>query len=115
MTNDVFKLRILHTALDQSGRTACALVCVLHLDAKGQLNRIRWALTPCCLLAAGGILFKVYVIGDEVNVVKRLSLPDMEDGKEEDDIGVRSFSRVSSAAASLNEAGFEAVSKTAGK
>jgi hypothetical protein len=64
---------------------------------------------------AGGILFKVYVIGEEVNVVKRLSLPDMEDGKEGDDLGVRSFSRVSSAAASLNEAGFEAVSKTAGK
>eukprot|EP00243_Klebsormidium_subtile_P003341 TRINITY_DN16707_c0_g1_i1.p1 TRINITY_DN16707_c0_g1~~TRINITY_DN16707_c0_g1_i1.p1 ORF type:complete len:413 (-),score=66.68 TRINITY_DN16707_c0_g1_i1:165-1403(-) len=63
----------------------------------------------------GGILFKVYVIGDEVNVVKRLSLPDMEEGNEGDDIGVRSFSRVSSAAASLNEAGFEAVSKTAGE
>jgi inositol-1,3,4-trisphosphate 5/6-kinase/inositol-tetrakisphosphate 1-kinase len=63
----------------------------------------------------GGILFKVYVIGEEVNVVKRLSLPDMEDGKEGDDLGVRSFSRVSSAAASLNEAGFEAVSKTAGE
>jgi hypothetical protein len=74
-----------------------------------------WLVLMLVLAYAGGILFKVYVIGEEVNVVKRLSLPDMEDGKEGDDLGVRSFSRVSSAAASLNEAGFEAVSKTAGK
>ena len=51
-------------------------------------------------------MFKVYVVGHVVRVVKRLSLPDMPTNRKEEDLrvdsGLASFSRISSAAAASN-------------
>lgn len=59
----------------------------------------------------GGVLFKVYVIGESVRVVRRLSLPDVIEGeKKKKGEGLKSFDRVSSSSAAaaahgiLNEA-----------
>eukprot|EP01018_Ginkgo_biloba_P023772 Gb_34303 [translate_table: standard] len=51
----------------------------------------------------GGVLFKVYIVGDTVKVVRRFSLPDVH---EDDSLGygVIPFPRVSSAAASADDA-----------
>lgn len=51
----------------------------------------------------GGVLFKVYVIGDAIKVVRRYSLPDLEEG-EKVGYGLKSFPRVSCAAATAEEA-----------
>ncbi|KAG0620929.1 hypothetical protein M758_4G255600 [Ceratodon purpureus] len=50
----------------------------------------------------GGVLFKVYVIGDAIKVVRRFSLPDLSE--KDMGYGVKSFPRVSSAAATADEA-----------
>lgn len=52
---------------------------------------------------AGGVLFKVYVIGNAIKVVRRYSLPDLGEG-DQVGFGVKSFPRVSSAAATAEEA-----------
>ena len=49
----------------------------------------------------GGILFKVYVIGDAIRVVRRFSLPDVEG---QGGNGVMPFPRVSNAAATADNA-----------
>eukprot|EP01018_Ginkgo_biloba_P002179 Gb_25244 [translate_table: standard] len=51
----------------------------------------------------GGVLFKVYIVGDTIKVVRRFSLPDVEQG-EPLGYGVIPFPRVSSAAASADDA-----------
>lgn len=51
----------------------------------------------------GGVLFKVYVIGNAIKVVRRYSLPDLGEG-DQVGFGVKSFPRVSSAAATAEEA-----------
>lgn len=51
----------------------------------------------------GGVLFKVYIVGDTVKVVRRFSLPDVHEG-EPGKSGVIPFPRVSCAAASADEA-----------
>ena len=48
----------------------------------------------------GGILFKVYVIGDAIRVVRRFSLPDVHGSGS----GVIPFPRVSSSASSAEDA-----------
>jgi inositol-1,3,4-trisphosphate 5/6-kinase/inositol-tetrakisphosphate 1-kinase len=45
----------------------------------------------------------VYVIGDAIKVVRRYSLPDLGEG-DQVSFGVKSFPRVSSAAATVEEA-----------
>lgn len=55
-------------------------------------------------LYTGGILFKVYVIGDAIKVVRRYSLPDVSDKDKDLVFGVKKFPRVSSAAATADEA-----------
>ncbi|KAJ7523310.1 hypothetical protein O6H91_18G046200 [Diphasiastrum complanatum] len=54
----------------------------------------------------GGVVFKVYIVGDAIRVVRRFSLPDV-DGRQHVDSGMISFPRVSSAAATANESDFE--------
>ncbi|XP_031487382.1 inositol-tetrakisphosphate 1-kinase 3-like isoform X2 [Nymphaea colorata] len=51
----------------------------------------------------GGVLFKVYIVGDAVNVVRRFSLPDV-DKRGPSGLGVIPFPRVSCAAASADDA-----------
>eukprot|EP00249_Psilotum_nudum_P021372 c28085_g5_i1 orf=2-715(-) len=51
----------------------------------------------------GGVLFKVYVVGDTVKVMRRFSLPDVH-GCEPVKLGIVSFPRVSCAAASADVA-----------
>lgn len=51
----------------------------------------------------GGVLFKVYIVGDTVKVVRRFSLPDVDES-ESSGYGVIPFPRVSSAAASADDA-----------
>ena len=53
-------------------------------------------------LPTGGILFKVYVVGDAIKVIRRFSLPDLNE--KDLGFGVESFPRVSSAAATADEA-----------
>jgi hypothetical protein len=55
----------------------------------------------CC--SAGGVLFKVYIVGDQTRVVRRFSLPDVQEGKDACS-GAIPFPRVSNAAATAEEA-----------
>jgi inositol-1,3,4-trisphosphate 5/6-kinase/inositol-tetrakisphosphate 1-kinase len=54
-------------------------------------------------MAIGGVLFKVYIVGDQIRVVRRFSLPDVQEG-EDNCSGVIPFPRVSCAAATAEEA-----------
>jgi hypothetical protein len=51
----------------------------------------------------GGVLFKVYVVGDQIRVVRRFSLPDVKEGQSESN-GLIPFPRVSCAAATAEDA-----------
>ncbi|CAN6459383.1 unnamed protein product [Victoria cruziana] len=52
----------------------------------------------------GGVLFKVYIVGETIKVVRRFSLPDVEGSETLHKIGVVQFPRVSCAAASADDA-----------
>ncbi|XP_073019986.1 inositol-tetrakisphosphate 1-kinase 3-like isoform X1 [Primulina eburnea] len=52
----------------------------------------------------GGVLFKVYIVGEAVKVVRRFSLPDVSKRELSKNVGVYRFPRVSCAAASADEA-----------
>lgn len=56
------------------------------------------------LVVVGGILFKVYIVGETVKVVRRFSLPDISKRELAKNPGVFRFPRVSCAAASADEA-----------
>uniref|UniRef100_A0A0D6QTZ2 Inositol-tetrakisphosphate 1-kinase n=1 Tax=Araucaria cunninghamii TaxID=56994 RepID=A0A0D6QTZ2_ARACU len=51
----------------------------------------------------GGVLFKVYIVGETIKVVRRFSLPDLDES-ESLGYGVMPFPRVSNAAASADDA-----------
>lgn len=52
----------------------------------------------------GGVLFKVYIVGEAIKVVRRFSLPDVSKRELSKNAGVFRFPRVSSAAASADDA-----------
>lgn len=52
----------------------------------------------------GGVLFKVYVVGEAIKVVRRFSLPDVSKRELSTNAGVFRFPRVSCAAASADDA-----------
>ncbi|KAI3685840.1 hypothetical protein L6452_35100 [Arctium lappa] len=52
----------------------------------------------------GGVLFKVYIVGDAIKVVRRFSLPDVSKRELSRSFGVFRFPRVSSAAQSADDA-----------
>ncbi|KAG6487602.1 hypothetical protein ZIOFF_056192 [Zingiber officinale] len=52
----------------------------------------------------GGILFKVYIVGEAVKVVRRFSLPDVDKREQVSNKGAFRFPRVSCAAASADDA-----------
>nr|KYP70133.1 Inositol-tetrakisphosphate 1-kinase 2 [Cajanus cajan] len=52
----------------------------------------------------GGVLFKVYIVGDAIKVVRRFSLPDVGKWELSKDAGIYRFPRVSCAAASADDA-----------
>ncbi|KAK4428721.1 Inositol-tetrakisphosphate 1-kinase [Sesamum alatum] len=52
----------------------------------------------------GGVLFKVYIVGEAIKVVRRFSLPDVSNRELSKNAGVYRFPRVSCAAASADEA-----------
>ncbi|KAL2529370.1 Inositol-tetrakisphosphate 1-kinase 3 [Forsythia ovata] len=52
----------------------------------------------------GGVLFKVYIVGEAIKVVRRFSLPDVNNCDLSKNAGVYRFPRVSCAAASADEA-----------
>eukprot|EP00268_Persea_americana_P042891 TRINITY_DN4297_c1_g2_i5.p1 TRINITY_DN4297_c1_g2~~TRINITY_DN4297_c1_g2_i5.p1 ORF type:complete len:336 (-),score=71.82 TRINITY_DN4297_c1_g2_i5:440-1447(-) len=52
----------------------------------------------------GGVLFKVYIVGEAVKVVRRFSLPDVNERELLNSTGVYRFPRVSCAAASADDA-----------
>lgn len=52
----------------------------------------------------GGVLFKVYIVGEAIKVVRRYSLPDVSKRELKKNAGVYRFPRVSCAAASADEA-----------
>lgn len=55
----------------------------------------------------GGVLFKVYIVGESIKVVRRFSLPDVNKCGLLDTAGVFQFPRVSCAAASADDADLE--------
>ncbi|XVE70270.1 hypothetical protein DITRI_Ditri10aG0059000 [Diplodiscus trichospermus] len=52
----------------------------------------------------GGVLFKVYVVGEAIKVVRRFSLPNVTKRELSENVGVFQFPRVSCAAASADDA-----------
>jgi inositol-1,3,4-trisphosphate 5/6-kinase/inositol-tetrakisphosphate 1-kinase len=56
------------------------------------------------LAFAGGVLFKVYIVGEAIRVVRRFSLPDVSRRELPKSAGVFRFPRVSCAAASADDA-----------
>lgn len=58
-------------------------------------------------LFVGGVLFKIYVIGETMKVVRRFSLPNVSNCELAKVAGVFRFPRVSSAAASADDADLE--------
>lgn len=56
------------------------------------------------LLVIGGVLFKVYIVGEAIKVVRRFSLPDVTKQDLSTSAGVFRFPRVSCAAASADDA-----------
>ncbi|OVA07349.1 Inositol-tetrakisphosphate 1-kinase [Macleaya cordata] len=52
----------------------------------------------------GGVLFKVYIVGEAIKVVRRFSLPDVDESEVINNPGVFRFPRVSCAAASADDA-----------
>ena len=61
------------------------------------------------LLVVGGILFKIYVIGETIKVVRRFSLPDVSQRELEEVAGLFRFPRVSCAAATADEADLDPI------
>lgn len=55
-------------------------------------------------MIVGGVLFKVYVVGEAIKVVRRFSLPDVSKRELSTNAGVFRFPRVSCAAASADDA-----------
>lgn len=55
------------------------------------------------LVLTGGVLFKVYIVGDFVRVVRRYSLPDLQEGESTVSNGIMPFPRVSCAAATISD------------
>ncbi|XP_024026612.1 inositol-tetrakisphosphate 1-kinase 3 isoform X2 [Morus notabilis] len=55
----------------------------------------------------GGVLFKVYIIGEAIKVLRRFSLPDVSKRELSKTAGVYRFPRVSCAAASADDADLE--------
>lgn len=55
-------------------------------------------------MISGGVLFKVYIVGDAIKVLRRFSLPDVSKRELKMSAGVYRFPRVSCAAASADEA-----------
>ena len=49
-------------------------------------------------------MFKVYIIGDAIRVVRRFSLPNVDEGDMSNNAGVFRFPRVSCATTSANDA-----------
>jgi inositol-1,3,4-trisphosphate 5/6-kinase/inositol-tetrakisphosphate 1-kinase len=56
------------------------------------------------LVHTGGILFKVYIVGETVRVVRRFSLPDVNDDDMENNEGIFRFPRVSCATNNAEDA-----------
>lgn len=55
-------------------------------------------------VVSGGVLFKVYIVGEAIKVVRRFSLPDVGQRELSNHSGVFRFPRVSCAAASADDA-----------
>lgn len=55
-------------------------------------------------MVLGGVLFKVYIVGETIKVVRRFSLPDVCKRELSKNAGVFHFPRVSCAAASADDA-----------
>lgn len=55
-------------------------------------------------MPVGGVLFKVFIVGEAVKVVRRFSLPDVSKRELSKSAGVFHFPRVSCVAASAEEA-----------
>ena len=55
-------------------------------------------------LYAGGVMFKVYIVGDAIRVVRQFSLPNVDEGDLSNNAGVFRFPRVSCATTSANDA-----------
>lgn len=75
---------------------------------------LQYAVVPCIcvfkkfnasfLVPEGGVMFKVFVVGDVIKVMRRFSLPNVSNCEKAKVDGVFQFPRVSSAAASADNA-----------
>lgn len=57
-----------------------------------------------CLMLLGGVLFKVFIVGEAIKVVRRFSLPNVTKRQLSRTSGVYRFPRVSCAVASADDA-----------
>ena len=77
---------------------------ILSLEPRQLLSKQNPSST--CFLV-GGVLFKVYIIGETIKVVRRFSLPDVGKPELSKVAGVFRFPRVSCAAASADDANLD--------
>ena len=75
------------------------LLNVLQFLILKNINLLFWFLP-----FIGGVMFKVYIVGDAIRVVRRFSLPNVDEGDLSNNAGVFRFPRVSCAAASADDA-----------
>ncbi|KAF9622966.1 hypothetical protein IFM89_035681 [Coptis chinensis] len=88
----------------------------LVVDGSAKSHELSLAFDNCCLskldpplvlqefVNHGGVLFKVYIVGEAIKVVRRFSLPDVSKRELLNSTGVLQFPRVSCAAASADNA-----------
>ncbi|KAL5705921.1 hexokinase [Ranunculus cassubicifolius] len=102
-------------AVAKSGMTLPLVAKPMVVDGSAKSHQLSLAFDECSLskldpplvlqefVNHGGVLFKVYIVGETIKVVRRFSLPDVS-RKELSNTGVYRFPRVSCAAASADNA-----------
>ncbi|XP_039137313.1 inositol-tetrakisphosphate 1-kinase 3-like isoform X3 [Dioscorea cayenensis subsp. rotundata] len=103
-------------AVDRAGLTFPIVAKPLVVDGSAKSHELSLAfdqyslsmLEPPLVLQEfvnhGGVLFKVYIVGEAIKVVRRFSLPDVDESQVLNNAGVFRFPRVSCAAASADDA-----------
>ncbi|XP_074312757.1 inositol-tetrakisphosphate 1-kinase 3-like isoform X2 [Silene latifolia] len=89
---------------DSCGRVCVPKQLVVEKDSSSIPSKVAKAGLK---LPLGGVMFKVYVVGDAIKVTRRFSLPDVCKRELSKNVGVFQFPRVSCAAANADEADLE--------
>ncbi|XP_050150929.1 inositol-tetrakisphosphate 1-kinase 3-like isoform X3 [Malus sylvestris] len=102
--------------VDKAGLKLPLVVKLLVVDGSAKSHELFLAYDQCSIselepplvlqefVNHGGVLFKVYIVGEAIKVVRRFSLPNISKRELEKLAGVFRFPRVSCAAASADDA-----------